>query len=155
MWPEKCVICCLLEACLHNSRVFWSGVLMQSLTVAASISWKQVLLRLFWEQLKMKLSTYLFSTTVAAAGCSLIERSVVKFPAAAALKRVLGHDAKLLSKNVQMLPLVRLMRVCLTGRLKHPKKGMFLSILAASCSRICRSDVEMQEVLCNCFLRGF
>lgn len=70
----------------------------------------------------MKRSTYLCSTTVAAAGCSLIERSVVKSPAAAALKRVLGHDAKLLSKNVQLLPLVRLIRVCLTGRIKDPKK---------------------------------
>lgn len=73
----------------------------------------------------MKPSTYLFSTTVAAAGCLLIERSVVKSPAAAALKRVLGHVAKLLSKNVQLLPLVRLMRVCLTGRIKPKKQGCF------------------------------
>lgn len=112
-------------------------------------------LYIFGEQLKIQLSKYLFSTTVAAAGCLLIERSVVKSPAAAALKLVLGHDAKLLSKNVQLLPLVWLMRVCLTGRIKLHQKGMFLSISAASWSRICGSDVEMEEVLCDCFLRGF
>lgn len=103
----------------------------------------------------MKLSTYLFSTTVAAAGCSLIERSVVKSPAAAALKRVLGHDAKLLSKNVQLLPLVRLMRVCLTGRLKHPQKRDVSHLFSCLLKENLRMDAETEEVLCNCFLRGF
>lgn len=132
---EKCLICCLLETPLLNFKVSWSGVPTQSLTVAASVTSKQVcivLFVLFCEQLKLKLSTYLFSTTITAPGCLLIERSVVKSQATAALKRVLGHDAKLLSKNVQWLPLIRLMRVFLTRREKHLKKGMFFSLSAAS-----------------------
>lgn len=77
------------------------------------------------ELLKMKSYTYLFSASAAAAGCSLIERSVVKSQAAAALRSVLGRDAKLLSKNVQLLPLVLVTRTCLNGREKRRKKGSF------------------------------
>lgn len=82
---------------------------------------------LFGEQHKMKLCTYLFSATVTAAGCSLIERSAVTSQAAAALKRVLGPDAKLLSKNVQLLPLVLLRRVS-DGKRKTPQNGCFSAV---------------------------
>lgn len=79
-----------------------------------------------------QLNTHIYSAvTLAAAGCSLIERSVVKSQASAALRSVLGPDAKLLSKNVQLLSIVLLMRACLNGREKH-RKSLFSSLAAAS-----------------------
>lgn len=65
------------------------------------------------------------------AGCLLIERSVTESQAGAALRSVLGPDAKLLSKNVRLLPLVVFMSSCLNGGEKH-RKSLFSSLAAAS-----------------------